>query len=47
MTVCGDALFKASDRLIQAAKHWKGSSAVNHQRFPLTGFSAESNISLR
>ncbi|KAH1246763.1 hypothetical protein GmHk_06G016786 [Glycine max] len=33
----GDELLKASDRLIQAARHWKGSSAVNHQRFPLIG----------
>ena len=47
MTLCGDELLKASERLIQAAKNWKGSSAVNHHWFPLTGLSAESNISWR
>ena len=41
----GKGLLKASERFMQAAKHWKGSSALSHHLFPSRGLSEESNIS--
>ena len=45
IVVSGEELLNASERLIHAAKHWKGSSADNHPCLPSRGLSVESNIS--